>query len=695
MRGARRGSGNEMLEQELKRSEDPTGAFRLWSHQFWPAVAISIGFVILYLTLDWWSLTNELFGLGITPWNPSAGLALALLVLSGPRSFGLIALAEMISAAVLRPVPASPAVALLTAFVVAGGYAGSAAMARRIGFRLTFDRASDLPKFFLAATVAAALSATGVVAIYGAIGLLPWGGVAAGAWHEGIGNAIGIVTVVPPCLTLFVPTNDAVSFAKHTRWLRVIEALAQVIMIVLVATLLILQIRAENPFEYFYVLFLPVVWIAARRGLAATSWALLTIQIALVAGLRWEGAIPTAVLAYQQMMLGLTVTGLFLGALVSQRYRLVHALAGSEAWRSAILSTARDGIVTVDAGGRIEAINPAVGQLFARPLDQLLGTSVSKLIDIPQEQLVQMTRETAASGGNPYWEFQAHRQDDKSFPVEMSVGCFEVRGAERYTLVIRDITRRRKAEEQVRQHQAELARFSRVSLAGEMAAGIAHELSQPLTAIIAYGRGCLQLLRDARPDSAMLNEGVREVVQQAERAGDILTRLREFVRFGASRRRLVAVRPMIDTVVSLAAIEATQTKVEIAVSAEPDLPAVFADNIQIEQVILNLVRNAIDAMVTDGVTRKSISIDARRKGEGAIEITVADTGPGIADDVRDKIFEPFATTKPRGMGMGLSICRSIVEAHGGQLRLLGSGRSGAVFAFDLPIRAPEENGHAG
>ena len=694
MRSARRRSGDGMLEQELKRSEDRTGAFRLWAHQFWPAVTISISFVFLYLTLEWWSLTNELFGVGITPWNPSAGLALALLFLSGPRSFWLIALAELISAAVLRPVPASPAIALLTAFIVAGGYAGSAAMARRIGFRPTFDRASDLPKFFLAASVAAALSATGVVAIYGAIGLLPWGGVAAGAWHEGIGNAIGIVTVGPPCLTLFVPTNDA-SFAKHPRWLRVIEVLAQALMVVLVATLLILRISAEHPFEFFYTLFIPVVWIAARRGLAATSWALLTIQIAVVAGLRWEGAIPTTVLAYQQMMLALTVTGLFLGALVGQRYRLVHALADSEAWRSAILSTARDGIVTVDAGGRIEAINPAVGQLFARPLDQLLGTSVSNLIDIPQEQLALMMRETGASGGNPYWEFQAHRQEDESFPVELSVGCFEVRGAERYTLIIRDITRRRKAEEQVRQHQAELARFSRVSLAGEMAAGIAHELSQPLTAIIAYGRGCLQLLRDARPDSAMLNEGVREVVQQAERAGDILTRLREFVRFGASRRRLVAVGPMIDTVVSLAAIEATQTKVAIVVSAQPDLPLVFADNIQIEQVMLNLVRNAIDAMVTDAVTRKAISIDARRKGEGAVEITVADTGPGIADDVRDKIFEPFATTKPRGMGMGLSICRSIVEAHGGSLRLLGSGSSGTVFAFDLPIRAPEEDGHAG
>lgn len=678
-----------MSKQGLDRSQVRTGDFRLRALRFWPALKMPIGFVILYLALDWWSLTNELFGLGITPWNPSAGLAVALLILKGPRSFALIALAEMISAAILRPLPASPVVAFLTAFTVAGSYAGSTVMLRRIGFRPTFARASDLPKFFLAAAAAAALSATGVVLIYAAVGLLPWGGVAAGAWHEGIGNAIGIATVVPPCLTLVVPTNDAVSPAKHARWLPIIEALAQAIAIALVATLLILRIRAENPFEFFYILFIPVVWIAARRGLAATSWAILAIQIALVAGLRWEGATPIAVLAYQQMMLGLTVTGLVLGAMVSQRYRLVRALADSEAWRSTILNTARDGIVTIDSGGAIKSINPAVEQLFARPPDQLLDTNVSNLIDIPREQIAQLTRETATSDGGAYGEFQAHRQD-RSFPVEMSVGSFELSGTERHTLVIRDITRRRKAEEQVRQHQAELARFSRISLAGEMAAGIAHELSQPLTAIIAYGRGCLRLLRQAEPDAVMLNEGVSEAVQQAERAADILTRLREFVRFGAARRHVVDVRPMIDTVVGLAAIEAAQAEVEIGVTAEPDLPGVFADSIQIEQVIFNLVRNAIDAMVTNGITRKSISIDARRKGEDAVEIAVADTGPGIAEEVRDQIFEPFVTTKPRGMGMGLSISRSIIEAHGGTLRLQRSGSSGAVFAFDLPTRAFED-----
>ncbi len=393
-------------------------------------------------------------------------------------------------------------------------------------------------------------------------------------------------------------------------------------------------------------------------------------------------------------MLVLATANLILGTAVTQRYRLSRALTDSEARRETILSTARDGVATIDAAGTIESVNPAIRQLFGHPLDQFLGANVLNLIDISQEQLAELMRETVSRCDTSYWEFQAHHQDGKSFPVELSVGRFEVSGAERYTLVIRDITGRRKVEDQVRQHQAELALFSRISLAGEMSAGIAHELRQPLTAITAYGRGCLRLLGGPSPDAAMLNEGVRGVVQQAERAGDILTRLREFVSFGASRRRFVAVRPMVDTVIKLATLEAAQTKIDVSVYADPDLPLVFADNIQIEQVILNLVRNAINSIVTAGANRKSISIDVRNKAKGAVEISVADTGLGIAEDMKEKIFEPFVTTKPRGMGLGLSISRRIIEAHGGTLQLLCSDGFGAVFAFDLSTDEPEGARHA-
>jgi two-component system sensor kinase FixL len=217
-----------------------------------------------------------------------------------------------------------------------------------------------------------------------------------------------------------------------------------------------------------------------------------------------------------------------------------------------------------------------------------------------------------------------------------------------------------------------------------MAAGLAHELSQPLTAITAYARGCLRLLAGPVPELAVLHEGIAEVVQQSERAGDVLSRLREFVRGGEYRRTATEVKALIDAAVSLTRMEAMQQKVEIEERIDPGLPAVFADRVQIEQVLLNLLRNAIEAMEAVNFERRSIVVAARRRGNRTVEISVADSGPGVAAEVTDTLFEPFITTKPFGMGMGLSISHTIVESNGGSLRMARGVRSGAVFIFDLP-----------
>jgi two-component system sensor kinase FixL len=268
-------------------------------------------------------------------------------------------------------------------------------------------------------------------------------------------------------------------------------------------------------------------------------------------------------------------------------------------------------------------------------------------------------------------------------------------GAEHHTLVVRDITSRREAEARDRQHQAQLAHVSRVSLAGEMAAGLAHELSQPLTAIIAYARGCRRLLAGSVPEPALLHEGVAEIVQQAERAGDILDRLREFVRGGEFRRTSTEIKPLIDVAVSLTRTEAMQQEVEIEAKVDPGLPVVLADQVQIEQVLLNLLRNAMDAMEAANSKSRSIIVEARRNSKHAIEISVADSGPGVAAEVTDTIFEPFITTKSLGMGMGLSISRAIIESHGGSLRMAQGVRSGAIFIFDLPTAEAEVSTNAG
>jgi len=334
--------------------------------------------------------------------------------------------------------------------------------------------------------------------------------------------------------------------------------------------------------------------------------------------------------------------------------------------------------------------------LFARSGDRLIGLDISEFVDGAPNELPLMNRIVSSQGVDcATWELSARRADGQMFPIELSAGRCDSPGMDQYTLVIRDITSRRKAEAQARQHEAELAHVSRVSLAGEMAGALAHELSQPLTAIAAYARGCLRLLAAPATEPAMLCEGVSEVVQQAERAGDVLGRLREFVRGGAWRRDFVEVEPLIDGAVSLARIEAIQKEVEIETRIDPALPPVLADRVQIEQVLLNLLKNAIEAIATADSQKRLVVVEAHGKSGHSVQFSVADSGPGVIADVANRLFEPFMTTKPEGMGMGLSISRSIVESHGGTLRMLKRVGSGATFLFDLSTDGGEPSRYAG
>ena len=661
----------------------------------WAVVALSVGYIALYLTLDRFSFIEAQHGIGITPWSPSGGLALALLILKGLRWSPAVFAAEVLSSATLPAVTIPSAPIFIGALVVTGGYAGAAAVLRRIGFEAGLHRTSDVALLIVVTIASSGLAACGYVAAYAAAGVVPWSGFLNAVVHYWIGDAIGIIVLVPPLLSLTRPKAHW-GPAHHNRlWLQLFEIAAQAASIVVALALLFSRVISHHPFRLFYVLFLPLIWIAVRRGLAATSWAVLGIQIGLIAGLQLQDQLEATLRDFQLLMFALATTGLMLGAVVSERHRLSRALAESESRLTTILNTARDGVLTIDATGQIQSTNPAVERLFVYPGHVLIGLDIGELIDTGPNQLPLMSRIVSSqSADGSAWELDARRADGQVFPIALSVGRCDSGGAAHYTLVIRDITFRRKTEIRARQHQAELAHVSRVSLAGEMAGALAHELSQPLTAIAAYARGCLRLLAGPVPESETLYEGVSSVAEQAERAGDVLGRLREFVRGGESRRDFVAVGPLIDAAVSLARVEAIQNEVEIEARVDPGLPPVLADRIQIEQVLLNLLRNAIDAIVSTDSPERLIDVEARCKSRRAVEISVADSGPGIGVEVANRLFEPFVTTKPEGMGMGLSISRSIVESHGGKLRILQSVSSGATFVFDLATDGYEPSRHA-
>lgn len=652
----------------------------------WSGLALATGYVALYLALDRLSFIEALHGIDITPWNPQPGLTLALLIVNGLGYVPAVIIAALLSSQLLPLVSVPLIPAFIAAFIIAGGYAAAAAVLRRgFGIDARLQRPRDIVLLIVVAGISAGLVALGFVTTYAIVGIIGWKDFVEATTQLWIGDAIGAIVVAPLVLIAVAhPPRRWVATRGH-EWLRLIETAAQWGSIVCALALVFGFGHDLYSFRLFYLLFLPLVWIAARRGLVGATWAVLTIQVGLIAALEFQDRSTETVRTFQLLMFAVATTGLLLGAFVSERHRVARALAESQGWLAAILNTARDGVLTIDAKGRIVSVNPAIEQQFARPARHLVGQDVRDLIDVPD-----LMPSLASTARLPTTEssrrvLNARRGNGGVFPIELTVGQFGHPGDEHYTLVIRDITARRDAEARARLHQSELARASRISLAGEMASAVAHELNQPLTAIVTFARGCLRLVRHSPPRLDLLREGIEEVAQQAERAGDIIGRLRGLVRTGSCRRSILHVRALVDAAVSLAQTEATQNEVEIQVRIAPDLPPILADHIQIEQVLLNLMRNAMDAIVSSKAERRLITVEGSRAGERSVEIAVADTGPGVAEEVLGQLFEPFVTTKPSGMGLGLSISRSIIEAHESRLRLINRSGAGAVFTFDLPV----------
>ena len=570
-------------------------------------------------------------------------------------------------------------------------------MLRDAGLQAGIRRSSDVARLLTITIMSSGLVAGGFVATYAVAGIVPWSGLALAGFHFWIGDAIGNVVLLPPLLQLSERIRQPASSAHGKASTHLVEVAVQGVSIAAALAAVFSGMGADHPLGLFYILFLPLIWIATRHGLPGASWSVLAIQIGLIVGLEIQGHSEAVLRAFQLLMFALASTGLMLGAVVSERRRLSLALVDSEEHRSAILNTVPDGVLMIDTHGNIQSINPAVERLFSRPSPWLVGHHVSELVEGGGPDLLDRLKLAVRTPAwaPACWELDARRADGSKFPIEVGAGRFDLLGAEHYTVVIRDITARRNAEVRFREHQAELAHVARVSLAGEMAAGLAHELSQPLTAITAYARGCLRLLAESKSEPALVQEGIGEVVKQAERAGDVIDRLREFVRGGEYRRAATDLEVLIDAVMGLTRVEAMQHAVEIEARIDPGLPAVLADRVQIEQVLVNLLRNAMDAMDAADSERRSIAVAARSNSNGAVEISVADTGPGVAAELTDTIFEPFVTTKSNGMGMGLSISRSIVDSHGGRLRMAHGVRSGAMFIFDLPTAEVEASSDAG
>jgi C4-dicarboxylate-specific signal transduction histidine kinase len=249
-----------------------------------------------------------------------------------------------------------------------------------------------------------------------------------------------------------------------------------------------------------------------------------------------------------------------------------------------------------------------------------------------------------------------------------------------------DITEHKQIQDMTQRQQERLEQTARLISMGEMASSLAHELNQPLAAIANYSMGCVNRLRSGSYNVDDLLAAMQKATFQAERAGKIIRRMRDFVRKSEPHRAEVVLADIVDEALGFAEIEARKAGTEIRVEVSPSLPPVHADRIMIEQVLLNLVKNGIEAMATTPRERRQLTVSAHRNGGQHVEVEVRDRGHGITAEQAEKLFSPFYTTKPQGMGMGLNICRSIIEFHRGRLWALPNPEGGSIFRFTLPLQ---------
>jgi two-component system sensor kinase FixL len=360
-----------------------------------------------------------------------------------------------------------------------------------------------------------------------------------------------------------------------------------------------------------------------------------------------------------------------------------------EAHLQSILDTVPEAMIVIDEHGTMQSFSSAAERLFGYRVAEALGQNVKILMPAPYREShdgylerYRMTGERRIIGIGRVVVGQ--RKDGSTFPMELAVGEMKSGDKRFFTGFIRDLTERQKTEARLQELQSELVHISRLTAMGEMASTLAHELNQPLSAISNYLKGSKRLLEGSRDEkSTTMRDALEKAADQAMRAGQIIRRLRDFVSRGESERRVEDITKLVEEASALALVGVKDRGIRVQFQFDPAVDLVLADRVQIQQVLLNLIRNAMDAM--EGSQSRDLTVSITPVENSYVRISVADSGSGIAPEVAEQLFQPFITTKRQGMGVGLSISRTIVEAHGGRIWAEPNPSGGTIFHFTLAV----------
>ena len=514
---------------------------------------VGLVYLVAYALLDWISYIEPYAQLGITPWNPGTGLSFVLLLLFGLRMIPFLLISPLLADYLNQQFAMPWHVEILASMLVGGGYSLALTYLLRPNLRFdpTLGSMRDLVLLMVVAVVSAAFVAVGYVSLTIAAGLLPMADFAAAALRYWVGDVIGITVITP--FALFALTRRRI-LPMTT------ETLLQFVAIGL-ALALVFGLTQEQQFQLFYVLFLPIIWLAVRTGSEGVSVGILVTQLGLILGIQLFPAGTFNVTAFQALMLVLAMTGLVAGELVTERWR---------------------------------------------------------------------------------------------------------------------------TEAQLRLQQDSLSRLARLGSMGELAAAVAHELNQPLMAAGTYTRLVNDAMTSGHTDVAVVAETAKKAVAQVERAAEVVRHLRALVRLDRSNRAPCRFERIVEETIELCQPDLDRAHVTVRTDITPDFPAVMVDLLQIEQVLINLMRNAIEAITDSGSVRGTVHVGAKVFHDEFVEVRVVDSGPGFPPALLENAFLPLSSHKAEGLGIGLPLCRSIIEAHGGQL-WLDDNPKGAAVCFTLPI----------